>query len=384
MERRMFLYPWELLDNGIEQTAERLKGMNVTSVSLCVLYHTAKMLLLNNSKRHVYVNDGGTCFYDVQISRYNRLKPARDKILNSYSGEFLKDVQESFGKFGIKVCAWAVVFHNDALAKKYPDCAVRNCYGESSTTNLCPSNPEAMDYALKLVEELAETGVYEVHLESVDYAGFLHGDHHEMQAFEDIKQLEEFMGLCYCPYCRDLAKQAGVDAERLQALARQKADDFFQFQKSPEIDDEYAELYQAYLKVRQNHIASFYKRLRHLLKEKNLNIKVKPILWMTKGNDPTLQGVDMHRLGRYVDGVIAVYPDTDDQVCEFVKRIRQLVPANIRAAGGIRLMAPNTTRTEQVQRYIKNYGDNGIDDLIFYNYGMAPAPFLKQLEVIGG
>lgn len=383
MERRMFLYPWELIDNGIEHTAEHLKRMNVTSVSLCVLYHTAKMLLLNNSKKHVYVNDGGTCFYNVQTSRYNRLKPVRDKILNSYSGEFLKDVQEGFQKFDIKVCAWVVVFHNDALAKKYPDCAIHNCYGERSTTNLCPSNPEVVDYAFRLVEELAKLGFYEVHLESADYAGFLHGDHHEMQAFEDTEKLEEFMGTCYCPHCMELAKQGGVDGERLQVLARQKADDFFHFRKSSERDDAYSKQYQAYLKVRQNQITSFYKRLHYLSEEKNWNIKIKPILWMAGGNDPTLQGVDMHGLDGYVDGVIAVYPDTDDQVCEFVKRIRKMVPGNIEITGGIRLMAPNTTRVGQIQNYVKNYRDSGIDDMIFYNYGMAPSPFLRELEVVG-
>lgn len=383
MERRMFLYPWELIDNGIEQTAEHLKRMNVTSVSLCVLYHTAKMLLLNNSKRHLYFNDGGTCFYDVQINRYGKLKPVRDKVLNSYSGEFLKDVQESFRKFEIKVCAWVVVFHNDALAKKHPDCAIHNCYGEDSATNLCPSNPEVIDYALRLVEELAEMGFYEIHLESVDYAGFLHGDHHEMQAFEDMEKLEELMGICYCPHCMELAKQDGVDAERLQVLVKQKADDFFHLRKSSENNDEYLRLHQAYLRVKQNQITSFYKKLWRLLKEKHSNTKIKPILWMAGGNDPMLQGVDICKIGKYVDGVIAAYPDTDGQVCQFVKRIRKMVPADIEVTGGIRLMAPNTTIIEQVTNYIKNYRDNGIDDIIFYNYGMAPNPFLRQLEVVG-
>ena len=91
----------------------------------------------------------------------------------------------------------------------------------------------------------------------------------------------------------------------------------------------------------------------------------------------------MHGLDGYVDGVIAVYPDTDDQVCEFVKRIRKMVPRNIEITGGIRLMAPNTTRVGQIQNYVKNYRDSGIDDMIFYNYGMAPSPFLRELEVVG-
>ena len=46
-------------------------------------------------------------------------------------------------------------------------------------------------------------------------------------------------------------------------------------------------------------------------------------------------------------------------------------------------MAPNTTRVGQIQNYVKNYRDSGIDDMIFYNYGMAPSPFLRELEVVG-
>ena len=79
-------------------------------------------------------------------------------------------------------------------------------------------------------------------------------------------------------------------------------------------------------------------------------------------------------------GVIAAYPDSDRQVADFISKVRKYVPENMEVTGGVRLLAQNTTHPEQVRSYIKSYQHHGIGNMIFYNYGLAPLPFLKQLE----
>lgn len=381
MERGIFLYPWDLLDNGIDETIRQLKGMKITYVSMALLYHQAKLLLPHNSKHHMYINEGGTCFYDFHSSRYGRLRPVRDALLDTYQGNFLKDAVARFHEAEIKVGAWIVVFHNDYLAKKYPDCALQNCYGESSPTNLCPTNPEVYEYGLKLSEEISELGIDELHLESVDYAGFLHGYHHEMQAYEDTGRLDQLLGVCYCPRCMMKAYLEGIDAGKLKELARQEVEDFLSFRKADR--PEFQKLLSAYLTMRQMQIAAFYQDIKNILINKGLDIKVKPILWLAGENDPLLYGVDMKQMGAYVDGVIAAYPNSPVKVAGFVDKVRQSIPSTVRVTGGIRLMAPHTTDLNQVKEYVEAYQNYKIEDVILYNYGMAPWPFLKQLEVIG-
>ena len=44
------------------------------------------------------------------------------------------------------------------------------------------------------------------------------------------------------------------------------------------------------------------------------------------------------------------------------------------------MMAPQTTRPEQVAEYLAAYRNQGVNSLFFYNYGMAPLPFLEALS----
>lgn len=381
MERGMFLYPWDLIDDGIDNVIAQLKNMGITYVSLAVLYHKAKLLLPHNPKHHLYMVEGNTCFYHIQQERYGRLKPSKSPILDSYTGDFLQETLEHFRKAHIRLGVWVVLFHNDHLADKYPDCAIQNCFGERLNTNLCPSNPEVYQYGLNVIEEILECGVDEIHLESAEYAGFLHGEHHEMQAFQDTVMLDRLMGACYCPYCREQGIKAGIDMDRLIGSAKQEAERFFHFWEKPSDHAVYEELFREYLTVKQRRIASFYSDVRKLVDRKGVNTKIKPILWMSGDSDPHLCGIDMWQLEKYVDGVITAYPDSDMQVDSFVHKIRKFVPMHMPVTGGVRLLAENTTTPGQIKKYIQEYADCGIQDLIFYNYGMAPLPFLQELEV---
>lgn len=383
IERGMFLYPWDLLDNGMEPVIAQLKRMGITYVSLAVLYHKAKLLLLNNTKHHMYRTEGGLCFYNTNQKRYGRLRPMKSPLLEAYSGDFLEHAALCFKNAGIRLGAWVVMFHNDYMAEKYQDIALQNCFGESSHTNLCPSNPEVYEYGLNIIRELAAYGIDEVHLESVDYGGFLHGDHHEMQAFGDMAGLEKMMGICYCPQCRQRAGEMGIDVEKLLSLARREAEDFFHFRVPSYYHEEYEKLFCSYRLMRQKQIAAFYRDAHRLLKKRGLQIKMKPILWLSGGSNPCFYGVDMYQAGEFTDGVIAVYPESEISVSEFVGRVKTLVPDSVTVAGGVRLMWPETRNPRQVTRYGEAYRQCGIRNVIFYNYGMAPMPLLKELEVIG-
>ena len=381
MERGMFLYPWDLIDEGTDNVIGRLKNMGITYVSMAVLYHKAKLLLPHNVKHHLYMVEGNTCFYDLRQEHYGRLKPVKSPVLDDYTGSFINDTRDRFRKAGIRFGVWAVIFHNDHLAGKYQECAHQNCFGERLDTNLCPSDPGVYQYGLNVIEDILECGVDEIHLESAEYAGFLHGGHHEMQAFQDTAALDRLMGMCCCPHCREMGQKAGIDMDRLIRDARMEAESFFRFGESPSDHAAYAEMFREYLFAKQRVITSFYSDVRKLVSKKGVDTKIKPILWMSGESDPDLCGIDMWQIRKYVDGVITAYPDSDTQVDDFVCKIRKYVPPQMKATGGVRLLAANTVTPGQIKKYIQKYEECGIQDLIFYNYGMAPLPFLQELEV---
>ena len=376
-ERDMFLYAWDVIDEGARPMAQRLSALGVTSVSLAAVYHSGKLLLPHNPKRCVLVLEDNRSYFPSDPGRYGTLRPAESELLRGHNPEFWNEMLHEFHACNIRVCAWVVVFHADRLARMYPEYALHNAWGEPSPPSLCPSGEEAFRYGLSLLEDVVESGLVELHLESAEYGGFLHGAHHEMQAYADCSGLERLLSPCFCPACIERAQRGGVDAERLREEVRNRAFRFFNLEPA-ELEDE--SLRQAWNRLRTQRITEFYAQLRARLDRRGLTVKVKPILWMTGGADPLCSGVDVRQLAPFIDGALAAYPSSPQDVEAFAARARAFVPAHVPLSFGVRLMAPQTTRPEQVAEYLAAYRNQGVNSLFFYNYGMAPLPFLEALS----
>jgi hypothetical protein len=67
----------------------------------------------------------------------------------------LRDATE---RRGMQMHAWTVFLHNSTLAGRYPDCAVRNVFGDAYVTDLCPANPEVRRYAVALAGDEISPG----------------------------------------------------------------------------------------------------------------------------------------------------------------------------------------------------------------------------------
>ncbi|HIW54922.1 MAG TPA: putative glycoside hydrolase [Candidatus Ruthenibacterium merdigallinarum] len=377
MDRNMFLYPWDVLDEGAQALAERLQDIGVTSVSLAAAYHSGKFLLPHNPKRHVFLHEDSRCYFPFDRKRYGRLRPKPGELVGEDAGPFWADLLRAFRQRNIRVDAWTVVFHSDRLAGENPDCAQRSAWDEASPHHLCPSNEEVFQYGLALLEDIAAAGADELHLEAVEYGGFLHGAHHEMQAFADRQTLERLFSPCFCPACMERANRVGVDAERLRWQVRRQTQRFFDMQTLQEEDT--AE-WDAWRAMRAQRIAEFYRTLHRRLRAQSRKTKIRPILWMADGAQPYAAGVDVKLLQPWVDGVMAAYPGAPCLVGAFVRQVREIVPQEMPLMGGVRLMAPQTVRAGQVKEYLLAYERESVKDLFFYNYGMAPLPFLEALK----
>lgn len=378
MRKGLFIYPWDIIDNGLDRVAKELQQIQVNSVSLAVAYHQAKVLLPHNPKRRIYVHKGGCCYFPFKSSDYGCLKPKTGELLENYSGDFLRDAVIGFHKENIEVDAWAVVFHNSRLAGSHPECAIHNAYGEPSPSSLCPSNDETFRYGLKILADIAAAGVDAINTESVDFAGLLHGDHHEMYAYENVAMMEKLLGICFCDSCIKRAIDAGVDAKELQRKVISKTERFLKLEPIDfsEIQGQ-LENYQA---LQLGRITEFYTELRNRIALSKLTTRIVPILWLVGGSNPRQYGMDMERIGELTDGFIAAYPDSPAKVAEFTAVSRKMVPNNKEIIGGIRLMAPHTVKSSQVKEYMNAYRKNGIDKVLFYNYGLAPQPFLNEIR----
>jgi len=369
MIREMFLYPWDMWDEGQEKVADELQQMDVRRVSVAALYHQARLLLPHNSKEKLKMHAGGSLYVPFRAEDYSLLAPRRGADIPPGGWE---NMVSGLKKRGISVSAWTVLLHNSFLASAFPNCAVVNVYGDHLPNNLCPSAPEVKIYLEQLIKDITAAGVDQIDAESLDYGGFLHGDHHEMQAYQDTASLNRLLGLCFCPHCMERARRLGIDGEGLKKQVRRAADAFLEMRPLPAVD---ASELQAYDDMRCGRIAELYRSIQ------GTGIAVRPILWAADGAEPAMVGVDPKRMR--VEQIIACYPGSPDQVVTFVERIRKMTDQDTVITGGIRLMAPHTLYAAQGLDYERAYQDAGICRVIYYQYGMAPQPYLDALKVGG-
>lgn len=365
--REMFLYPWDVLDAGTDAVADHLSQWHIQSVALAGVYHQARILLPHNPVRRLMVHASSCCYFPFDKSHYGLLVPRKPD--SCYDGLWDR-ILNAFSKRGIRVTSWSVLMHSSYQCKQHPHLAITNVYGDRSPSSLCPSRAEVQDYICALARDLKASGVSQMDAESLDYAGFLHGDHHEMQAYADTAFLDRLLGLCFCEACQSRARSRGIDVATLQKQVRAAADAFLALRPIPAID---SALLDAYDIMRCDTIADLAKRM-----VAESSIVIRPILWMASDASPARSGVDLFRIPS--DKAVICYPSSPDSTSDFVRRAKALIPDHVEITGGVRLMNPQTLHPSQVSAYEAAYTQSGIEHTIYYNYGMTPLPILDALR----
>ncbi|MCI0476794.1 MAG: hypothetical protein L0Y55_11145, partial [Anaerolineales bacterium] len=49
----IWVYPWDLFDNGLERALDEIAGAGLDSISVAATYHAARLLLPHNPRRKV-------------------------------------------------------------------------------------------------------------------------------------------------------------------------------------------------------------------------------------------------------------------------------------------------------------------------------------------
>lgn len=381
----MFVYPWDLLDEGISRALHKIREMDIDRILLAVSYHAGKFYLPHNPLKTIYYHDSGSVYFTPQLTKYGALKPMPGEAYQHYKAarqsheplDLLHAVIAEAHACGLEVYAWVVGLHNSRLGTQYPEVTVRNAFGESYRHALCPAHEESRHYALQMIKDLASG--YDLDgfvLESFDYMGMLHGDHHELIGASDPGRLEQWLGLCFCDRCKHGAAERGIDVDGLQQEVRIAIDRIGKW-KQPEFGamDEL----QQFQKVRAHFVETLYSAVRETVLSSGRTIPVLSTLWLAGGANPGFYGVNIAQISRHLDGWIACYPSSEANVGPFINTVRQQL-GDAPFAAGIRMIAPETIEPDQIQRYIQAYRVENIGNLCFYNYGLASVAVLEQIK----
>ncbi len=220
-EVNMWTYPWVLVDEGIDQALDRLKGeAGVTGVSLAVTYHSIEQLRPHPGVApRTFRSPGGAQFQPVpELYTATRLRPVVAPWLKKSNP--LAAVSQACDKLGLKLRAWTVCCHGSAMVSKYPAFAIKDVFGDPSTNWLCPVNPDVREYLRALVEDLTTHYLFDtVELERPSFPEKLHSHaHHKIGVV--LGPVGEFLyNLCFCESCRQAAERDGVNVEAAASAA---------------------------------------------------------------------------------------------------------------------------------------------------------------------
>lgn len=221
----MWIYLWDLVDEGYEQVFRRLIDNKLTGISLASAYHTGKFLEPHNPKKKVVFLEDGTIYFRHNPKLYGRIKPKQNSLVTA--GHSLQEVKKTADKAAMQTRAWIVCCHNTRLGMQYPDIACEDCFGDKIYHNLCPSNEDVRRYIRALVADVASISVDAIELEALQFQGYTHGYHHEREGIELNSASRFLLGLCFCPACMKRANSSNFDIRLVQPFTKQTLESWF-------------------------------------------------------------------------------------------------------------------------------------------------------------
>lgn len=373
----MWIYLWDLLDEGYGEVLQRLREHGLTSVSLATAYHAGKFLAPHNPRRKVVFLEDGTVMFRPQASLYGRLSPRVNSLVSA--GHDLREARRETERKGLQLRSWIVCCHNTPLGTAYPDVVTRTAFDDPLYHNLCPANEDVRQYLGSLVGDVAAQGVDLIELEALQFQGYSHGFHHEREGLALTAATRFLLGLCFCTSCRRRAQDAHLDLLPLQQFTRTTLEEFF---AEPErvndryssVDDLPAELVEPFLLWRRGVVGSLLEELHERAGAVPLRqmMSVDPAAWKLVSVDPAASaGTNggILALGYVKDGAALSAPLT---------RLQTLVQGRALTLG-FQVGLPESGGKAEFSGRMRVAKECGITSFNFYNYGFIP---LSRLEWI--
>ena len=218
--RAIYAYPWDLADETVPGVVGEVAALGLDTVTIAGSYHAGKFLRPHGRSGKVYFPDDGTIYFNADAKRYGAIKPIASRLVREH--DVLRELTHDAR---VATNVWLVLLHNTRLGEMHAHATVRNAFGDHYVYSLCPSCPDAREFAIALcVDVTSNYPVAGISLETPGFLPYAHGFHHEFAMVNTNRWLEGRLGLCFCDHCIAGAGQLGVDARRLQARVREDID----------------------------------------------------------------------------------------------------------------------------------------------------------------
>ena len=376
MEASIWIYPWDILDYGMERTLGILKSMRLTGLSVAINYHAAKLLLPHNPHRKIYFPEPDMLYFPPDPRFYpESFRPLESS--ETKGSNFLTQLIQKAHEFEMDVTAWTIGMHNSHLGFLHPETTIETALGDHLLHSLCPSNPSVRAYVQGLVTDLtSHFDLSAIELEAPGFMRFTHGYHHEMYGIEMSPSLDFLLSLCFCPYCMREASAAGVNVEVLRKAVRsyiKRELDGPYLPKAPQnllgAIPELEEFVEWRVQMMSNWIATLKGSMR-----RNRRLSIIPTTSPPTSEARLLIGTDPTKIAQIADSItVCGYFSSKNKLAEDLDMLlaEGVPPEKMRV--GLRPQAPDSHSFEDFVTKLGVVAERKLAGVSFYNFGQMRA-----------
>jgi hypothetical protein len=392
MDTSVFLYPWDILDEGMDDVLDRLQSHQINGLTISTTYHSGMFLMPHNPKRKLIFPLPGALYFEPDPQWYGKIR-IKPPISPLASNEFWDRLRQETAQRGMSLTSWTITLHGSHIGTQYPDTNVINVFGDANPTIPCVAHDDVRQYIVAFIADLAENHRFDnILLESLECMPLRHGYHHEVIGIPLTPAVEFLLSLSFSEAMVDKARAAGVDIDKVREFVRNTCEAHF---ASPHtgINKSWRELHQAadgefgkFLAFRQSLLTSLMKDISQVVKGKSkLSVIDFGPVWYPMGADGTgwESGLDLRNYAPYIDEVHPTFyfHDTDllrkkmhayDQMLASIGKKLPLKPI-------LRPILPQTETKEQLVEQIRELKACS-QGLSFYNYSFMSYDTLDWIE----
>jgi hypothetical protein len=379
-----WVYPWDLSDIAVEDRLSAIRDLGATAISIPFAYHSVRALAPHREGQKVVSAAAALGF---------RPRPGEFSTsgIHPHWAEWATDegpvpgLMSQATKCGLRVKAWTVIFHSSPLASENSHAAICNCFGDRFLHALCPSAPEAREYAVRLVRAISVRPVHAIELEAAGFYGYEHLSLHDKcgVAFDLFHQF--LFSCCFCPHCTLMFVSAGMDTDFVAARFRERLLAFFEGRVTgvKDVDSSHAELRSllgetnaiALLNARSQCVLALLQQLRQAV-PRSIDLTV------SSGLSPfecgAMFGADPRDTLAAADQLLLVVFEPDETV--FRRRFEaalDCVSDRSRWIAGIRIFPPDAASESTIESRLAFLYEKGLRAVQLYHYGLAPKHLLN-------
>lgn len=319
------LYPWDLLDEGLDTLLDVLEAETRTnSTYLVALMHDEKRPLTDfyyphNPRRKIYWTEDSRAYWqpDPESYRNIRIKPRLSDNPELQGRDWLQELIAGSRRRDMTVGAelshtW---IDKERTRGELADCVQQDIYGQPFPGQICPNNPDVRAYGIALYCDLA--GHYDIDFVQTCVRGFHpgRGQPWTSSASPELQRLTgTVLGGCFCPHCRAAAEAQGLHWDAMVDRLRWIADGYDRYNHrqafelnllwnssvtSTALLLDTPELH-AFLQFRMDSMTAFYREIYKAVHTARPNIDVRLNHFAAY---PELMGLDLKAVSKYVDSV---------------------------------------------------------------------------------